>query len=359
MNYINDYPSNSRVRLGDICVVYISERIKYTLEIKPESELQTKFGILKAEDLINHPYGVRYECKKGWILPLRLTPELWTQLLLHRTQILYQTDISMILLQLDIKPGSIVVESGTGSGSLSHSILRACLPSGYLHTFDINETRANEARKEFQAHGFGQNVTVTARNICESGFGQELEGKADACILDLPQTWLAIEHANRVLKLDGSRLCTFSPCIEQVQMNVAKMEELKFKDIETLECLLRPYEVRVKKLRVWDEEVLQGLAAVDRFKLDSISSEFNQTKRARITEEDSYVPNSRSSLRSLDRTKVTPMEDDEFESLNRVMTDTKTSFNPCILPKKSYTYAKQYDESVSHSGFLTFASKRR
>jgi tRNA (adenine57-N1/adenine58-N1)-methyltransferase len=38
--------------------------------------------------------------------------ELWTLALPHRTQILYMADISLILLELDIKPGSIVIEAG-------------------------------------------------------------------------------------------------------------------------------------------------------------------------------------------------------------------------------------------------------
>ena len=50
--------------------------------------------------------------RKGWVYLLHPTPELWTVNLPHRTQILYTTDISMVLLQLDIKPGSVVVESG-------------------------------------------------------------------------------------------------------------------------------------------------------------------------------------------------------------------------------------------------------
>lgn len=43
------------------------------------------------------------------------TPELYTLCLQHRTQILYNVDISQVILELELKPGSIVVESGTGT----------------------------------------------------------------------------------------------------------------------------------------------------------------------------------------------------------------------------------------------------
>ena len=41
----------------------------------------------------------------GWVLLLAPTPELWSLVLRHRTQILYVADISMIVTFLELRPG--------------------------------------------------------------------------------------------------------------------------------------------------------------------------------------------------------------------------------------------------------------
>jgi tRNA A58 N-methylase Trm61 len=86
------------------------------------------------------------------------------------------------------------------------------------------------------------------RNVLELGFDCEgLETlKADGVFLDLPRPQDAIDHALRVLKNDG-RLCSFSPCIEQVVATAKTMTERGFMDIRVVECNERRF-VR-KKLR--------------------------------------------------------------------------------------------------------------
>lgn len=140
----------------------------------------------------------------------------------------------MILFQLEVRPGSVVIESGTttfysslfiqnfffcehtthvsivssipagtGSGSLSHAFLRAIRPSGHLHTFDFHQQRCEQAREEFEYHGLGDSVTVYHRDVCALGFTDELNGKADAVFLDLPAPQNAVPFALKSLKETG------------------------------------------------------------------------------------------------------------------------------------------------------------
>ena len=58
------------------------------------------------QDWIGRPFGSRVTgTGGGWVLLLAPTPELWSLVLRHRTQILYVADISMIVTFMELRPG--------------------------------------------------------------------------------------------------------------------------------------------------------------------------------------------------------------------------------------------------------------
>jgi len=102
----------SKIEENDTVILYLGYDNMHAIQIKRGQTFQTKYGALRHSDMIGVEYGSKVLCPKGYLYVLYPTPELWTQNLPHRTQILYSTDISVITLQLDLKPGSVVAESG-------------------------------------------------------------------------------------------------------------------------------------------------------------------------------------------------------------------------------------------------------
>ncbi|XP_012529577.1 tRNA (adenine(58)-N(1))-methyltransferase catalytic subunit TRMT61A isoform X1 [Monomorium pharaonis] len=252
---------------GDIVILYLNPNNMYSLEVKAkicnkrgqiiDNVFNTTYGALKVISLIGQKYGSKVELTRGWAYVLQPTPELWTLMLPHRTQIIYSPDISLIIHLMELRPGSIVVETGTGSGSLSHSLIRAIRPSGHLYTFDFHEQRISIASAEFRKHGLSDFVTLKKNDVCLEGFGEELNHKVDSVFLDLPHPWLAIDHAIVVLKKTGGKLCFFSPCIEQVQRTYAKLIRKGFIELHTYECLQKEINVQNRSLPILDLECLK------------------------------------------------------------------------------------------------------
>ncbi|KAG7197009.1 hypothetical protein KM043_017545 [Ampulex compressa] len=255
------------IEKGDVVILYLGPTNMHSFEVTPkilnkkgdpvDNVFQTMYGALKVISLVGQKYGSKVILSRGWGYVLQPTPELWTLTLPHRTQIIYSPDISVIIHLMELSPGSMVIETGTGSGSLSHSLIRAIRPYGHLYTFDFHEQRVSIARTEFETHGLSEFVTVEHRDVCVKGFGEHLNSKVKAIFLDVPHPWLAIEYATSALKKSGGKLCSFSPCIEQVQRTCTKLLLKGFIELHTFECLQRELTVQYKNLQILDLECLK------------------------------------------------------------------------------------------------------
>lgn len=239
------------IQEGDLVVIQENFNSLDFVYCKSGEIYRNRNGSFPHDDIIGKPYGTKLRSQDfggyAFCYLLKPTPELWTQSLNHRTQVVHELDQSQIIWQLALRPGSLVVESGTGSGALSHSILRAIAPIGHLHTYEFNRHRCDEARKEFELHGLSHLVSVHHKDTCRKdghappGFFQDA-GTVDAVVLDLPEPWLAVPHAAHVLK-PNARIASYSPCVEQTQRAVVAMENAGFHSIRTIEYRLREYYV--------------------------------------------------------------------------------------------------------------------
>jgi len=315
------------VQEGDSIILWGGRDFINYIQVKRGNCVDNHRGKFKHDDMIGKPYGTKVLAStKQFLYMLHPTPELWTKALHHRTQILYNVDISLVSLCLELKPGSVVIESGTGSGSLSTSMARTIAPNGKLYTFEVNEDRYKKAIVDFQQNELDKIITVTLRNACTDGF--QLKNIADAVFLDLPSPWEAIESASEALKSNG-RICSFSPCIEQVQKTCDALRRLKFVDIHTIEALTRSYEVKSALMESVNFE-------------DWIDEDVNETSSNSVNNEQPQE------VESLKRDRET------FESNSSKKNPRKQK---CIKPWNEVTMFKPFPEIRGHTGYLTFASK--
>eukprot|EP01028_Stygiella_incarcerata_P013449 TRINITY_DN82345_c0_g1_i1.p1 TRINITY_DN82345_c0_g1~~TRINITY_DN82345_c0_g1_i1.p1 ORF type:complete len:333 (+),score=87.92 TRINITY_DN82345_c0_g1_i1:76-1074(+) len=246
-------------RAGDVVILYEKPSRFQHLCLVPGESLHTHHGRIDHNDIIGRPYGTKVGNSKT-LHVLRITPEWWTLSLKHRTQVIYDTDISLIVLNCEMRNGSFVAEAGTGSGSLSTSIARAIAPKGRLFTFEFHQKRAEEAAKEFLQNGLSDVVTIGHRDVCADGFYPPEDWKGwpedigerrrvrdafhvDSLFLDVPTPWKAMHHVVQVLKPKGV-FCAFTPCVEQMQNVCESMQKHNFCDIRSLECVSKRYIVR-------------------------------------------------------------------------------------------------------------------
>lgn len=221
----------------------------------------------------------------GFVHLLPPTPENWTSSLPHRTQVVYTPDYSYVLHRIRARPGSHLIEAGAGSGSFTHASTRAVYngyPSddpqskkrklGKVYSYEFHEQRHGKLVEELNEHGLSPIVQITHRDVCGEGFlvGEDkIESpQADSIFLDLPAPWLALPHLSRratpetekanpgkpfvsaVAQDKPVHICTFSPCIEQVQRTVSRMRELGWVDIEMVEVMHKRLEVRRERIGI-------------------------------------------------------------------------------------------------------------
>jgi len=242
------------IQSGQFVLLYFNHDNIVQIVTTPGKITNHKYGNFHHDDIIGKEFGGRVDSrgKKGWTTIFSPSPEMITLSLPHRTQIIYHADIALIIALLDIHPGSRIIEAGTGSGSLSTSIAHCVRPTGRLFTFEFHEERHKQAVEFFEKSGSSDVISSFCGDACEKGFAEEVREPVDGVFLDLPTPWAAIKNSLAVLK-EGGRICTFSPCIEQVQRTVEAIRAERFFDIRTFECICKPWAlVNSKKKRQRD-----------------------------------------------------------------------------------------------------------
>ena len=244
-------PARSRVLATGERVLLIDRKDRrYLVTLQPGRSFQSHAGVIEHDDLIGRSEGEEVEAhqREGRVtnaaryLVLRPTLADVVVGMPRGAQVIYPKDLGAILIAADIFPGARVLEAGVGSGALSMAMLRA---GAVITGYEIRPDFAERAKANVAAFlGPDQSYAVLERDVY---LGIDEEG-LDRVVLDLPEPWQVVAHAERALA-PGGILLSYLPTINQTAELRATLEQSKFAMAETFEVLRRTWHIEGRSVR--------------------------------------------------------------------------------------------------------------
>jgi len=242
---------SSTAREGDIAQLVGLTHKHFIFSLKAGGDIQSHRGVLKHDDLIGLPWGSQVFSHMGAPFFL-LQPSIADILndLPRATQILYPKDIGYILIMMGIAPGQVVMEAGTGSGSMTIALATTVGAEGRVISYEQKQDTQNLARKNLERVGLASCVDFKLRDIRE-GFD---ETDADAFFLDVQNPFDYISQMRAALK-PGGFFGTLIPTFNQVEKTLTSLKKHNFAFVEVCEIMLRHYKSDPARIRPTDRMV--------------------------------------------------------------------------------------------------------
>ncbi|MFM8305012.1 MAG: tRNA (adenine-N1)-methyltransferase [Actinomycetota bacterium] len=232
--------------VGDRVLLLDSKRRRHLVVLRAGGEFHSHAGVLRHDDLIGAAEGVSARTTKGArLVAVRPTLADYVLEMPRGAQVIYPKDLGPILVHADVFPGARVLESGVGSGALTMTLLRALGPHGHVLGYELREDFADRARRNVEGMlGAEVPLDIEIRDVYA---GIDATG-LDRILLDLPEPWRVVAHAEKAL-VPGGILLAYLPTILQVSQLRDTLAESRFGMAQTLEVLQRTWHVEGQSVR--------------------------------------------------------------------------------------------------------------
>lgn len=242
-----------RAQAGDV-ILLVSGRghrsFIRTLEVG--RRIETDKGYLLHDDLIGQPLGVQVRTHLGhpFYLLTPTTDELIRNLP-RESQIIFPKDAGYTIMKLGIKPGSKVVEAGTGSGGFCLALATAVGADGHVYSYDTRSDFQALARRNLDRVGLAGRVTFRTRDI-EEGID---ETDSDAVFIDMLTPDKVLEQARVCLRGSGALGCLVPTANQVIDLLRGLSAHNGYAFVEVEEILLRSYKPVAGRLRPDDRMI--------------------------------------------------------------------------------------------------------
>jgi len=186
-----------------VYIVFDNKKRKWLRKVTSGEQFHTDRGYLDYNDIIGREFG-SIVLSKPFGYKFFIFKPLPSDIVVNMTrasQIIYPEDIGLILVYTGIGPGSIVVEAGTGSGSLTGILGKYVQPTGHIYSYDVRDSAIKQANKNMKKLGVAEYVTIQKGDILTNVEHTNM----DAVMLDMATPWLAMERVHGFLKNSGEK----------------------------------------------------------------------------------------------------------------------------------------------------------
>jgi tRNA (adenine57-N1/adenine58-N1)-methyltransferase len=231
---------------GDRVLLTDAKHRRHLITLAEGGEFHSHNGILKHDDLIGSDEGTGARTTMGARLTaVRPTLAEYVLEMPRGAQVIYPKDLGPILVLADVFPGARILESGVGSGALTMTLLRAIGPTGRVTGYEIRDDFAARARRNVEGMlGADLPLDIHVRDVYD-GIAEE---QLDRVILDLPEPWRVVKHAQSALR-PGGILLAYLPTIGQVARLREELSDSAFGMAQSLEVLQRTWHVEGQSVR--------------------------------------------------------------------------------------------------------------
>jgi tRNA (adenine57-N1/adenine58-N1)-methyltransferase len=237
--------SRGPLRAGEKVLLFDSKDRRYLVTLAEEGEFHTHRGPVPHAEIIGLAEGSVVKAAGGAkYTVVRPTLSDFVLKMPRGAQVIYPKDLGPILMLADVFPGARILESGVGSGALSMTLLRA---GADVVGYELREDFANRAQNNVRTF-LGDDAMTRYRVEVRDVYEGVDETGLDRIVLDLPEPWQVVKHAERVL-VPGGILVAYTPTIIQSAQLRETLVDTGFGMAQTIEVLLRSWHIEGQSVR--------------------------------------------------------------------------------------------------------------
>jgi tRNA (adenine57-N1/adenine58-N1)-methyltransferase len=238
-------PSPDSFRAGSLVLLVDRKHRRYLVRLIEGGQFHSHAGYIAHADIVGQRDGFIARSTLGAAY-IAVTPTLSDFIfeMPRGAQVIYPKDIGAILVQADIYPGARVLEAGIGSGALSMAMLRA---GAEIVGYELREDFATKAKTNVETF-LGADALAHYRVELRDIYDGIDETELDRIVLDLPEPWNVVKHAEGALRVGGIFFAYVPSTVQVAQLREA-LDDSAFAMVQTNEVLQRGWYVKGAAVR--------------------------------------------------------------------------------------------------------------